>query len=84
MSPTVRNISQDRGLGLAIWANTNKMEDMMFISHKVTGGVNGLFTALGNPNGRGCKGTACHRKLVWISYIQCQSKKSEYFSIIFI
>ena len=67
MSSTVRNHSQDRGLGLAIWANTKKMEDMMFIAHKVQGEVNGLFTALGNPKAKQCDGTACDRKLVWIS-----------------
>ena len=68
MSPTIGSISQARGLGLARWANTKKMEDMMFISHKVTGGKDGLFTALGNPKGNTCDGTACDRKLVWISY----------------
>ena len=51
-----------------MWANKNKMEDMMFISHKVTGGVNGLFTALGNPRAKQCDGTACDRQLVRISH----------------
>ena len=69
MSPTIGSISQARGLGLARWANTKKMEDMMFISHKVTGGKDGLFTALGNPNGNTCDGTACDRQLVRMDII---------------
>ena len=64
--PSVKQLAlfQARGLGLAMWREEAKYEDMMYISYRVTGGVKGLYTALNNPNGHNCMGTGCDGDLV--------------------
>ena len=64
--PSVKQLAlfQARGLGLAMWKEEAKYEDMMYISNRVTGGVKGLYTALNNENGHNCTGSDCGGYLV--------------------
>ena len=48
-----------------MWKEEAQFEDMMYLSHKLTGGSKGVYTALNNPNGHNCNGAnSCDGKFV--------------------